>query len=322
MPCFHPLTAFQEPGAEKAPVFFHRPDGARGFRLRKIQLPCGRCVGCRLERSRQWALRCVHEAQLHEDNSFITLTYNNDHLPDGGTLIKKHFWDFMKRLRRKYAKKISVYYCGEYGEACKQCRLSRIRCRCQAYSPGIGRPHYHALLFGLRFDDQLFHSKSADGSKLYTSSALSLVWGKGFCTVGAVTFESAAYTARYIVKKINGAPAAEHYRVIDATTGEICNVLPEFANMSLKPAIAKDWFGKFKSDVYPDDFVVIRGKKMKPPKYYDKLHELVDPESHLEIKEERDAYARTQKENSTSERLAVRETVALARLKTLKRTVE
>lgn len=260
-------------------------------------------MGCRLERSRQWALRCVHEAQLHEDNSFITLTYSDEHLPHGGTLIKKHFQDFMKRLRRHFdGKKISYYHCGEYGESSR-------------------RPHYHALLFGLRFNDQLPYKKGADGSVVYTSQLLSEMWLKGFCTVGAVTFESAAYVARYVLKKMTGPAAAGHYQVIDED-GEIHQLQPEYVTMSLKPAIGKDWYAEFQADVYPDDFVVIRGRKMKPPKYYDRLHDIEKPTAHALIKEARESFARQHALNSTPERLKVRETVAAAKLKSLKRDVE
>lgn len=304
MPCYHPIKCYQEPGAERAPVFFHRPDGPRGFRLRGLRIPCGRCRGCRLERSRQWAQRCVHEAQLHQDNCFITLTYNDANLPHGGTLIKKHFQDFMKRLRRKYAPaRFSFFHCGEYGEKNR-------------------RPHYHALLFGLWFNDQLPYKKSGDGSIVYTSEELSLVWGKGFCTVGALTFESAAYVARYAMKKMTGPTAKDYYTVCDPDTGELHQLLPEYITMSLKPAIGKDWYEEYSRDVYPDDFVIMRGQKMKPPKYYDRLLEAAEPELHSQIKEDRLAYAEAHKSDSTPARLAAREKVAIARIQTLKRGLE
>lgn len=304
MPCYKPLKAYQDPGLDKSPVFFVRPDGPRGFKLRELTLACGRCWGCRLERSRQWAVRCLHESQLHADNSFITLTYNNEHLPRDGSLDKRHFQKFMKRLRRLYAPvKFSFFHCGEYGEKNR-------------------RPHYHALLFGVRFDDIQPYKKSSDGSQVYTSEKLSLVWGKGFCTVGEVTFESAAYCARYVMKKVSGPPAAAHYQVVDQDTGEIHQLGPEYITMSLNPAVGKGWYQSFSRDVFPDDFVVIRGRKMKPPRFYDRLHELANPEAHAEIKEERKVYASSQKENSTPARLAVREAVALAKTSILKRDLE
>lgn len=265
----------------------------------------------------------MHEAQLHEENSFVTLTYDEAHLPYGGTLVKKHFVDFMKRLRRPYAaRKVRYLMCGEYGDACRICRRPERRCICPGYIPGPGRPHYHALLFGLSFGDRTPYEYAVDGSELWTSETLSRLWPFGFHTVGALTFESAAYVARYCMKKVNGDPAEEHYTITLPDSGEIIRLEPEYATRSLKPAIAKDWYGKFSTDVYPDDFVVMRGKKMKPPKYYDKLHELHHPEAHAEIKRERTRYAATQKTNATPERLAVREKVTRARMSQTKRSLE
>lgn len=210
----------------------------------------------------------------------------------------------MKRLRRPLPPgTVSYFMCGEYGESSR-------------------RPHYHACLFGLRFPDQAFYKKGKDGSPIYTSASLQQLWPMGFCTVGAVTFESAAYCARYVMKKVTGPTAAAHYQVIVPETGELVQLVPEYVAMSLKPAIAKGWYSDFSEDVYPDDFVVIRGKKMKPPKYYDRLHDLEDPIAHADIKEERAKYAVSQKANSTPERLSVREEVKLSQIASLKREIE
>lgn len=309
MPCYHPLHGYKSkhlnPTGKRSIVFKLR----NGLLSEPVSVPCGRCIGCRLESSRQWALRCVHEAQLHEDNAFITLTYAPDQLPAGGTFNKKHFTDFMKRVRKhfgtnnKTGKKLSYYMCGEYGETTR-------------------RPHYHALLFGVRFLDQQPFKRSADGSVLFTSATLTQLWPYGFATVGEVTFESAAYVARYIMKKITGAQAEDHYTVTDPETGEIHKLWPEYTRMSLKPAIAKDWYRDFKGDVFPSDEVVIRGKQMKPPKYYDGQLEHDDPELHARIKEERKAAAAAHAEHSTKRRLQDRETVKLAQISNLKRTIE
>lgn len=320
MPCFHPLEGFRSktpsPSSGKYQVVFK---WCEGYALKPIPIPCGRCVGCRLERSRQWALRCVHEAQLHQDNCFITLTLNDEHLEGrylrghdsrtgkpiyGGTLNKKHFQDFMKRVRRPLPPgSVSYFHCGEYGERHR-------------------RPHYHALLFGLDFSDKHFYKRGKDGSPVYTSAALSALWPMGFSTVGALTFESAAYCARYALKKITGDQAKDHYTVCDQETGELLELAREYVTMSLKPAIAKGWFARFSSDVYPDDFVVIRGMKMKPPKFYDNLYELEDPVAHEAIKEERREYATRNKWNNTRERLAVRQEVKLASMNLIKRDIE
>lgn len=283
-----------------------------------IPLPCGRCVGCRLERSRQWAVRCVHEASLHEENSFLTLTYNDASLPDrhwtgeyddfgqrvyGGTLLKKHWQDFMKRLRRRFpGKAIRYFHCGEYGDR-------------------YGRPHYHACMFGLDFADKLFYTRK-HGSTLYTSALLEELWGHGFCTIGAVTFESAAYVARYVMKKITGDLAAQHYETVDFDTGEIFSLPSEYTTMSLKPAIGKGWYEAYGAEVTQNDSIVIRGREMKPPKYYDKLLESEFPEAYHYFKEERQAQARANAANATPARLKVREEVTRAKLTQLKRVVE
>lgn len=256
-----------------------------------------------MESSRQWALRCVHEASLHEDNAFITLTYAPENVPYGGTLVKKDFQDFAKRLRKKFRRKLSYYHCGEYGERTR-------------------RPHYHALLFGVDFPDKEAFKKSADGSQIFTSELLQRLWPQGFCTTGAITFESAAYVARYVMKKINGDAAKDHYRVVDPETGEVHDLLPEYTTMSLKPAIAKGWYEKFKSDAYPSDFLVLRGRKMKPPKYYDRLLELEDPEARAAIKARREQEALLREGDSTTARLRVREQVKQAQIENLKRGID
>lgn len=245
----------------------------------------------------------MHEAQLHEDNAFVTLTYATENLPQGGTLVKKDFQDFMKRVRRRYAKKISYYHCGEYGERTR-------------------RPHYHALLFGLRFGDQQPFTRSADGSVLHTSAELSDLWPCGFATVGEVTFESAAYVARYVMKKITGEAAKEHYEVVDPETGEVYRLQPEYTTMSLKPAIGKEWYRQFSSDVFPSDEVILRGKQLKPPKYYDRLLEAYDLEAHAAVKAKRLADAAVHAKDNTKRRLEDREVVKLAQLKQLKRGLE
>lgn len=248
-------------------------------------------------------MRCLHEAQLHEDNMFLTLTYDDEHLPYGGTLVKKDFQDFMKRYRKRLGgAPLQYFHCGEYGDEKR-------------------RPHYHALLFGHQFVDAKFHRSTPRGDRVFTSEQLSELWGKGFCTIGAVTFESAAYVARYVVKKVTGNKAALHYTVVDAD-GEIHELLPEYTTMSLKRPIGKGWFQQFASDCYPSDEVIVRGKRMKPPKFYDKLYELENPEGMARIKSEREAFARAHEQDSTPQRLAVREHVKLAQIRTLKRNVE
>lgn len=251
MPCYHPMPAVRMRDGSVKFVSRHK----RGVED-TLELPCGQCIGCRLERSRQWAMRCMHEASLHDSNAFITLTYDDSHLPAGGTLVYRDFQLFMKRLR-KVAGKVTFYCGGEYGEQ-------------------LRRPHFHACIFGYDFPDKVYFKKSSDGSKLYTSNLLEKLWPLGMSSCGSVTFASAAYIARYCVQKVNGQAAESHYRVI-TDDGEIIQLLPEFNHMSLKPAIGKRWLERFESDVYPRDYVVVNGAKVKPPKYYDTLFEKENP---------------------------------------------
>ena len=182
MACFQPLHAYHASEADsegKRAISFSRPKGDS----RMVKLSCGQCIGCRLERSRQWALRCSHEASMYDENCFITLTYREDALPPLGSLDKRHFQLFMKRLRKRYPKKTIRYFqCGEYGEK-------------------LSRPHYHACLFNHDFDDKKLFKVEGE-NRLYVSEKLTQLWPYGYSTVGAVTFESAAYVARYVTKKM------------------------------------------------------------------------------------------------------------------------
>jgi hypothetical protein len=202
-------------------------------------------MGCRLSRSRQWAIRCVHEAQAHAENCFITLTYSDDNIPDDRSLRVRDFQLFLKRLRRNTANRIRFYHCGEYGEL-------------------YGRPHYHALIFGHDFPDKLLWNTS-NNLPLYRSATLEQLWTMGYSSIGEVTFQSAAYVARYLLKKITGDPAQEHYEYVNPETGEVTQRKPEYTTMSRRPGIGRAWLDKYLSDVYPDDFIVIKGVKMPVP---------------------------------------------------------
>lgn len=301
MPCFHPLQAYygERKSNGKFNIVFNSRDSVHDH---EVKLPCGQCVGCRLERSRQWAIRCVHEAQLHSSNCFITLTFSPEHLPENRSLDVRFFQLFMKRLRKRFGNGIRFFHCGEYGEK-------------------YGRPHYHACIFGLDFPDKVLF-KSDRGINLYTSVTLNELWPYGFSSIGDVTFESAAYVARYIMKKINGKDAKSHYEYIDCDSGEVFDRKPEYTTMSRRPGIGKPWFDKYMTDVFPSDFVIMRGAKMRPPKYYDTLFEVRYPYDFMDVKEAREASADDYRFDNTPERLSVREKVQLAKLKMLVRNVD
>ena len=308
MSCYSPLQAWKGPVSKsgKSSIVWKASDAVGGLSLFPLKLPCGQCIGCRLERSRQWAMRCVHEASLHKRNCFVTLTFDSSHLPEDGSLSVRVFQLFMKRLR-KYAKRcrIRFFHCGEYGSK-------------------LGRPHYHACLFNWDFADKVVWSVR-DGVTLYRSPKLESIWGLGFCTVGDVTFESAAYVARYVMKKVTGEKAAGHYG----------DLKPEYVTMSRRDGIGKNWFDKFKNDIYPLDYAIVRGKKVRPPKFYDSLYELSDPEDFVRLKSARisratvlvpafnDFLGKSQMiDDNGFDRLPVKEEVTKSRLKELRRTLE
>lgn len=310
MACYKPLQAYREPDGD---IVFHDKGG------QPMELPCGRCIGCRLMRSQHWATRIVHEASLHEDNCFITLTYNPENLPPDGGLIKSDFQKFMKRLRKVYShKKIRFYHCGEYGDK-------------------NNRPHYHAILFGHNFNDWTYLFDSPQGEEIYTSPTLERIWSHGFVTIGTVTRESAGYVARYCVKKINGPQAdkvdektgLKHYERINSFTGEIIEVIPEYSTMSRGGrgsdgnnlrGIGYTWLNRYKSDVYPKDFTTIRGVRVAPPKTYDMYLKELDPFMYDDIKAGR-MLSMSQSEENSELRLRQREKVKEAQNKQLIRSL-
>lgn len=279
-----------------------------------IPVACKSCLGCRLHHSREWAIRCTHENQMHDTSSFLTLTYNDDNLPPNNSLLLEDMQLFFKRLRKKFKGiKIRYMYCGEYGDT-------------------TNRPHYHILLFGLDFNDKHLHKVLHGGHRLYISPTLDKVWGKGHTYIGSVTFESAAYVARYIDKKVNGPSKEAHYAIYNEDGLIIDHLKPEYAIASrMKPhkdalggGLGTTFFQQYHLDIYPADEVIIKGKQMRPPAYYDRLLERLDPQSFLDIKERRkNALSElTNDEERSMKRLLVKEKVKLAQVSKLIRPLE
>lgn len=230
----------------------------------------------------------------------MTLTYDDEHLPERGSLNYSHFQAFMKRVRSKLGP-TRFFACGEYGE-------------------DLGRPHFHAVLFGLAFrHDRYRWRRSGSGHFLYRSPTLEKLWPMGSSEFGDLTQQSAAYVARYNFKKVTGALAEDHYRRVDEDTGEVYSLQPEMLRMSLKPGIGARWFQKYKGDVFPHDRVVYKGVEGKPPRYYDVLQERSDPELIEQVREARAVLAAKGAADNTSERLSVREQVTQARVSLFKR---
>ena len=303
MPCYRPLQGYRS--AERSAnggrqVVFRRK---AGFSDRPIDVPCGQCIGCRLDRSREWAIRCVHEAKLYEDNCFVTLTYRDKDLPEDMSVDIRELQLFMKRLRKKYGEGIRFFGCGEYGEK-------------------TGRPHYHVLLFNHDFSDKKLF-KRTDYGDLYVSADLERIWTKGNSSIGTVTFQSAAYTARYQMKKQRSEVFQHVY--FDPETNEAMPRNPEFGTMSKIPGIGFEYVQKYWKEMIRDDYLVIDGKKMSIPRYYAKQIAVLKDLQEKDVKKlgknraTRVRKARRHAGNNTSGRHRVREAVQAARASKLER---
>lgn len=304
MPCVHPIHGFRAPGGQV------RHSRAGAWEDRPQTISCGQCIECLLTRSRHAAARIVHESQLHDENAFLTLTLEDKHLGDFQSLDVRHWQLFAHRLRKAMApQKLRFYTAGEYSDWPRR------------------RPHYHSCV-NIDFHwDRVFFKDTDQGHKIYTSKTLDDLWKLGKCFIAQTTFESAAYTARYMMKKITG-PNAEHfYKNVNKTTGEIWNVIPEFTTQSRRPGLGKHWIDKFYPEVYGNrdhlrDEIVINGRKMRPPKYYDQQLEKIDPYHFKLIKAKRIKAALDHQDDNTTERLIVKEKCAFAKFSQLQRTLE
>ena len=268
MACTDPKKAWEygltENGKQK--MVFSRPEGVDWD---PILLPCGKCVSCKLSYSREWATRITHEAQTSKLSCFLTLTYDEENLPDPPSVSKKEVQDFIKNLRQYLRRNVDdnirfkYFACGEYGSTRGQ------------------RPHYHIIILGWDFTDKRYWSKTDTGNINYRSPTLEKLWKKGFSTIGEVTYQSAGYVARYTFKKQKD---KREYTLVDTGSGEIVDLEPEFLCMS--QGIGKDWYNKFKFDT-EKDYLNVNFQKNKVPRYYDKQLEKEDPEKLEKIKDER-----------------------------------
>lgn len=243
---------------------------------------------------------------------------------------------FMKKLRQHFKYKgadginpIRFFHCGEYGECCRVCGKSKSglnKCQCRVFYPSVGRPHYHMCLFNCAFDDMQFYKTNKQGNPLYTSPTLEKLWGNGFAPFGHLTYKSAAYTARYVLKKLNGKLVDEPdrfgllpYQRLDVNTGIIHNVDKEYTTMSRRDGVGARWLKEYWREVYPHDYIVFNGQKHSVPRYYDKLMEDIDPHMLQRVKNKRLQKARELAIENTPERLAVRKAISDAQLNMLTR---
>ena len=307
MTCYSPLVRIEYPHRKVTAKDGHEYNYARIIStdeyenwnkiknpLEKVtRIPCGKCIGCRLEYSRQWAIRNVYESRCWSNNWFVTLTYDQEHLyipdqicdentgviyenpKDGswkGCLVPKDATKFIKDLRRYFKyhynhDNIRFYYCGEYGETGQ-------------------RPHFHFLLYNLPIaaNELKFKFVNEEFQPIYECPLIEKIWKKGLVAIGEVSFSSCAYVARYITKKQTGEIASEEY----AKKGQI----PEYVQMSRMPGIGRDYYEANKEQIYENDSVIMNSCKgniltLKPPRYYDKLYDIEYPEKMEQIKEKR-----------------------------------
>lgn len=285
--CYSPLQGFFDSSGR---VVFSRRKGTDV----EVTVPCGTCVGCRIARSRMWALRIVHESKLWDRNCFVTLTYDPEHLPPHGSLRYSDVQAFHKRLRWS-AGPFRFFAVGEYGEA-------------------LSRPHYHVCYFNyFPSDARRLRSLSEERFASYSSKSLEETWGLGQVHIGELTYASAKYASGYIFKKQHGDRGEAHYKSIDAD-GVWHRLEPEFCRMSLRPGIGRGWYERFPEDFHGRDYVVLDGKKFAVPKYYDKLLERSDPMRMSGVREDREFKSLPNRADNTPERLEVKAQVARALL--------
>lgn len=294
MPCYHPLAAWVSSDLTdngKYGIVFRPSSGVN--ENRKVEVPCGTCIGCRLDYAYNWSVRCVHESKLWDENHFVTLTYTD--MPVGGSLVPGHVELFMKRLRESQervfgVKPVRFLLSGEYGTR-------------------LERPHYHALLFNVHIPDRVLISRKDSGDNLYGSKYLSELWGYGFVSLGNVTAASAGYVARYAVAKAVKS---------DSWYGGRCK---EFLRMSRRPGIGRGWAEKFLTEWMRSDSVIVDGRERKPPRYYDDLCQKLYPDVYAEVKRKRVQAAVASPDNA-GRRLIARECVKASAVSILTRPLE
>jgi len=236
----------------------------------------------------------MHEKRMCVDSAFVTLTYADENLPVGGSLVKRDLQLFMKRLRKRFGSGIRFYGCGEYGGQ-------------------FDRPHYHVLLFNFRVTDGVPVARAKGGQTLYSSEEIAELWRVGHHWIGEVNFDSCAYVARYILKKVTGSPAEAHYQVV-TVEGEIVDREPEFTVMSRRPGIGSQWFDRYHVECYNWDSVIMNAQEARPPRYYDNRFDLIDTVRLEALKVKRRRAAMLHRADNTTRRLRVREVVTLRRL--------
>jgi len=251
---------------------------------REIEIPCGQCIGCRINRQQMWAFRCLAEASLHRSNFFATLTYSPECLPPYGELRHRDWQLFAKRVRKRLGA-FRYLMCAEYGEQ-KQ------------------RPHYHALLFGLDIPD-LDRFSVRRGYPVFRSEILTKLWGLGIVELGTVTPQSARYCAGYVLKDCRTPER------LDENSGELVPLKAPYGRMSLKPGLGDAWIRRYYPEVFTHGACYAQDKKFRIPDRFKDILDDIDGDAFEEL-QERAVEKALKSPDNTSARLAVRERVALA----------
>jgi len=302
MPCTRPIRARRDldggitllKGVPDARLF-------GGGTKPELELPCGHCLDCKIRRSQDWATRATHEAEQHLSNCFLTLTFSDEGLALRELQHGTHPYDlamgdwqrFAKRLRKET--KFRYFQVGEYGDDEK-------------------RPHYHALIFGEDFRGDGEQWTDEKGHPAWLSRTVEKCWPYGFHELKELTPETVNYVCRYVQKKLWGEKLKSSLERIDCETGESVTVRPELASMSRRPGIGHKWWEKYGKEVFPDDFVVLKGKKVPVPRYYMTQLEKENQELHELVKEERCKSAAGRVADNIPERRLVREKVTKGRV--------
>lgn len=261
MTCFHPVDGYVAANGgwtadrRKSPLAI------------KMTRACGGCIGCRLRHAGDWATRLVLESKFHEESWALTLTYDDDHLPENYSFsipdaqLFHRLWrqDLRRKAKRegRDAERLRFHLVTDFGDHSEA-----------ALTPF--RPHAHAHYFGVSIPDMVPVKMSRGGFPLYESPTLSRLWGKGFVNFSRLTPKTAAYAARHNLRKVSGPAAAEFYHRLNPVTGEFVDCEPERMICSLKPGLAGAWFGKFASDVFPSDCLHLNGQEVPVPRYFDR----------------------------------------------------
>ncbi len=314
MPCYTPLKGYKD--IATGGLTFNKTGTAQ-----TLEVACGQCLGCRSDNSLMWAVRIVHESSLYSDkygNCFITLTYrdlteanekqfrNGHYIPEDYSLQPSHVSKFIRRLRKTLPQKIKYFYCGEYGDENQ-------------------RPHYHVCLFNHSFNDQQLFEDD-EGFHTYTSPSLEKLWPYGFSTVAELNYSTAAYTARYSLKKITGKRADDHYLRCNEH-GEAYWLLPEYIRMSTgntkgkHQGLGAEFYEKYKTDFFPSDESPVPGHGIvqKVPRYYQTILASADPGTLELVRELRQEFIKAHRAEFTEERLRDKYHCALVRNQRRKR---